>query len=78
MTTFPDIFRNMHFLNETTYRLPELTIQSLKGAHKVLAKSLKTVFDEVHFIVNLLYQNLINKYEDDLEHYLGYYILDDL
>ena len=22
--------------------------------------------DEVHFIVNLLYQNLIKKYEDDL------------
>ena len=41
--------------------------QSVGGALKVLAKSLKTVFDEVHFIANLLYQNLIEKYEDYLE-----------
>ena len=48
-----------------------------------MAKSLETVVDEVHFIANLsiellkavmrgeydlLYQNSIRKYEDDLEH----------
>ena len=36
-------------------------------ALKVLTKSLKTFFDEVHFIVSLFYQNSIRKYEDDLD-----------
>ena len=45
----------MHFLCETVYIGFEK--QSVGGALKVLAKSLKTVFDEVYFIVNLLYQN---------------------
>ena len=34
----------------------------------MLAKPLKTVFDEVCFIVNFLNQNSIKKYGDDLEH----------
>ena len=42
--------------------------QSVGGALKVLAKSLKSVFDEVHFKENLFYQNSIKKYENDLEH----------
>ena len=37
---------------------------SVGGAPKVLMNSLKTVFDESNFIVNLLLQNLIKKYED--------------
>ena len=42
--------------------------QSVGGALKVLAKSLKTVFEKIHAIVNLLYQNSIKKHKDDLEH----------
>ena len=42
--------------------------QSVGGALKVLANSFKTVFEKIHFTVNLLYQNSIKKYEDDLEH----------
>ena len=41
-------------------------------AFKVLAKYLKTVFNEVHFIVNLLHQNSIEKNEDVLERWLDY------
>ena len=42
--------------------------QSVGGAKSLeLAKSLKTVFDEVHFPVNLLHQNPIKKYDDELE-----------
>ena len=33
--------------------------QSVGGALKVFAKSLKTVFNEDHFILNLLYQTSI-------------------
>ena len=33
--------------------------QSVGGALKVLAKSLKTIFNEDHFIANLVYQNSI-------------------
>ena len=44
--------------------------QPVGGAFKVLAKFLKTVFDEGHFIVNLLYQISIKKRGDDLGHYL--------
>ena len=40
--------------------------QSVIVPLKVLAKSLKTVFEKDHFIT-LLYQNSIKKYEDDLE-----------
>ena len=36
--------------------------KSVGGAIKVLAESLKTVFDEVHFLVNLLHQNAIKSY----------------
>ena len=59
----------MHFLCETLYRLPE-TVSALKnrGALKVLAESLKTIFDEIHFIVNLLYQYSVKKHEEDFEH----------
>ena len=42
--------------------------QSVVGALKMLAKCFKTVFDEICFIVNLIYQNSIKKYQDDLEH----------
>ena len=42
--------------------------QSVGGTVKVLVKTLKTIFDEVQFIVNLLYKNSVKKYEDDLEH----------
>ena len=42
--------------------------ESVGGALKVLEKSLKSVFDEVHFKVNLVYQNSIKKYENNLEH----------
>ena len=59
----------MHFLCETIYMLPEI---DRVDALKVLAKYLKTVFNEVHFIVNLLQQNSIEKSEDVLEHWLGY------
>ena len=59
----------MHFLCETIYMLPEI---DRVDALKVLAKYLKTVFNEVHFIVNLLQQNSIEKNEDVLEHWLGY------
>ena len=52
------------FLCGTIYRFPG----TARGALKVLGKSLKTVFDEVPFIVNLFHQNLIKKYENDLEH----------
>lgn len=33
--------------------------QSVGGALKVLAKSLKTIFNEDHFIANLVHQNSI-------------------
>ena len=42
--------------------------QPVGGAFIVLAKSLKTVFDEVLLTVNLLYQNSVKAYEDDLKH----------
>ena len=44
--------------------------QWVGGGLIVLAKSLKTVFDEVHFKVNSLHQNSIKEY--DLEYWLGY------
>ena len=50
--------------------------QSVEGALQVLAKPLKTVFNEAHFIVNLLYQNSIKK--DDVNISLVIYILVDL
>ena len=46
------------FLGDVIFRLLEVSVGSTLT---VLAKSLKTVFDEVHFIVNLLYQNSIRK-----------------
>ena len=52
MTNFADIFRNMHFLCKTIFRLPE-TVR--KSAIKVLVKSLKTVFYKVYIIINLPY-----------------------
>ena len=59
----------MHFLCETIFMLPEI---DRVDALKVLAKYLKTVFNEVHFIVNLLHQNSIEKNEDVLERWLDY------
>ena len=41
------------FYCETIYRLPE---KSAGGALKMLTRSRKTIFDEDHFMVNLLYQ----------------------
>ena len=59
----------MHFLCETIYRQYRAGGKQLVGgALKTLAKPLKCIFDEVHFIVNLLYQIPIKKYEDDMEH----------
>ena len=55
----------MHFLGKTMYRLPG---KSVGDALKVLVKYLKTTFHEVYFIVNLLYQNSIKQYEDNLGH----------
>ena len=55
----------MHFLCETIYMLPEI---DRVDALKVLAKYLKTVFNEV----NLLHQNSIEKNEDVLERWLDY------
>ena len=50
-TSFADIFRNMYFLQcDLIYNLQETASGS---AHELLAKSLETVFDEAHFIVNL-------------------------
>ena len=64
MTNFAGIFRNMHFLQYKGFQK-----QSVGGGLKVLAKYLKTVFgEELSFIINLLYQNSIKKYEDDLEY----------
>lgn len=42
--------------------------QPVGGAFIVLAKSLKTVFDKVLLTVNLLCQNSIKAYEDNLKH----------
>ena len=54
----------MHFLQYKGFQK-----QSVGGGLKVLAKYLKTVFgEELSFIINLLYQNSIKKYEDDLEY----------
>ena len=40
--------------------------QSAEGALELLEKYLKTVFDEIYFIVNLVYQNSNKKYEDEM------------
>ena len=74
MTKFTDISRNMHFLGKTMYRLPG---KSVGDALKVLVKYLKTTFHEVYFIVNLLYQNSIKQYEDNLGHLARLYIILD-
>ena len=63
MTKLAGIFRNMHFLCKTTYSFQK---QSMGGALKVLATSLKTVFDEV-FNSKFALLNSIQKYEDYLE-----------
>ena len=46
--------------------------QLVEGPLNVLAKSLRSVFAEDLFIVNLLDQNSVKKYEDSLEHQLGF------
>lgn len=53
----------MHSLGKTMYRLPG---KSVGDSLKVLVKYLKTTFDEVYFTVNLLYQNSIKQYKDNL------------
>ena len=53
MTNFADIFRNVHFFMK---QYIDFQKQSVSDALNVLAKSLRTVFNEDHFIVNLLYQ----------------------
>lgn len=42
------------------------------SALEVLAKYLKTVFDEIYFKLNLACQNSNKKYEDDIGHSPGY------
>ena len=69
LQTYSDTFRNMHFFMK---QCKDLQKQWVGGALIVLAKYSKTVFDEVHFRVNLLHQNSIKEYEYDLEHWLGY------
>ena len=47
--SLPDIFRNMHFLCDATYRLPEaVTGRCWQSVGKIF----ETVLDEVHFVVN--------------------------
>ena len=49
-------FWNTHFFMKQYIGFQK---QSVGGALKVLAKSLKTIFNEDHFIANLVYQNSI-------------------
>ena len=65
MRNFAGIFRDMHF---SMKQYIDFQKQSVVGALETLAKCFKTVFDEICFIVNLIYQNSIKKYQDDLEH----------
>ena len=53
MTKFADIFWNVYLFVK---QYIDYLKQSIGGVLKVLAKSLKTVFDEDHFVLNLLYQ----------------------
>ena len=53
MTNFADIVRNVHFFVK---KYIDCQKQPAGCALKVLTKSLKTVFDKDHFVVNLLYQ----------------------
>ena len=52
--SFADMFRNMHFLQcDSIYRVYRAQKTAVGSVHEVLAESLKTVFDEAHFIANL-------------------------
>ena len=70
MTNFDVIFRNKHFFFVKQYI--GFQKQLVEGPLNVLAKSLRSVFAEDLFIVNLLDQNSVKKYEDSLEHQLGF------
>ena len=49
--------------------------QSVGNVLKVLLKSLKTFFVEIHFIVNLLCKNLIRNYENNLEQFGAWLVI---
>ena len=55
-------------LSSYTVLLDFKVTESFQCILKEFAKSLKTVLDKVHFIVNLLYQNSTRKYEDNQEY----------
>ena len=65
--SFPSILRKwLHILQRysETCNFWNFQRQSVGGVLKVMLKSLETVFDEVHFTINLLYRNSVKKYED--------------
>ena len=75
MTNFADIFQNVHLFVK---QYIDCQKQSVEGALKVLTKSLKTIFDEDHFILNLLYQILIKNGNKTRNISYVIYILNDL